>query len=229
MSGRFVAIPFLVVGARLRLAVRGWRTRRPASPSRRTDLELSRPPAAPQDITITSTLPDAPWTASSNAGWLTVSTGLGAGSGIVTLTAAAQHDISHAARRHRHHRRSQRDRHAGRRPRRTPRLIPTSWTLAAAVGGTLDVGLTTADPGAPWTASSTRRLGDPWCRRRQWQRHDYAHRPDPHTTSARPRSANVTIAGITFGVTQAGATPEFTIAPDANGTRRRPAARSRSA
>jgi hypothetical protein len=42
-----------------------------------------------RQITVTATLSDAPWTASSSETWLTVSPSSGAGSGTVTLTAAA--------------------------------------------------------------------------------------------------------------------------------------------
>lgn len=209
MFGKFVTLPLLIV-------VLAFVDARPAHAQAGFSISPTTWSVAAaggaQAVTITSTLPDAPWTASSNAGWLTVSTALGTGSSTVTLTAAANttsatprvatatvagHSVTVTQ--------------AGVTPDAT--LNPTSWVVGE-TGGTLNVVLTTTDPGAPWIASSTAAWVTPGVSGGTGSA-TITLTAGPHTTSARPRSANVTIAGVTFGVTQSGATPAFTLAPQA--------------
>ena len=150
------------------------------------------------------------WTASSNAPWITIGTGAsGSGNGTVTLSVAANTGTS------------PRDgtvtiagqtftvTQAG--AACTYAIAPTGAS-ATSSGGPGSVSVSAAS-GCVWTASSNVAVAQHH-RRSEWERATARcrtpWRPTP-TTAA--RSGTLTIAGLTFTVTQAGAACTYTVAP----------------
>ncbi len=161
-------------------------------------------------VAITSSVGDAPWTARSDQGWLTVSSSAGAGSATLMLTASAA--VSTVPR-------TATVTVAGQPISVTQAgasasfvVAPAAWA-APAGGATLPVAITSSVGDAPWTARSDQGwltvspangIGS-----------GAAMLTAAPAVSALPRTASVTIAGSTVVVTQAAATPTFSVTPAA--------------
>ncbi|WP_162271361.1 BACON domain-containing protein [Luteitalea pratensis] len=159
-----------------------------------------------QNVGLTSSIDDAPWTASSDRTWMMVSPGAGAGSGTLALTIAANASVLP---------RTATATIAGRLVIVTQAgavpdfgVTPRTWN-AAAGGGTQGIAVASSPGDASWTASSDRA----------WLSLSPAAGTGPGgvtltvapTTSAQPRTATAMIAGQAVIVTQAGAVPNFAI------------------
>lgn len=165
---------------------------------------------ASRTVALTSSLADAPWTASSGAAWLVVSPTSGTGAATLTVTAAA-HTASVSSR-------STAVTIAGQSfvvtqdgATSTFTVSPTTWTAAPA-DAIRSVALTSSVADAPWTATS----GAAWLAVSPSSGTGSATitlTAAAHTSSASPRSTTVTIAGQTLAVTQSGVTPTFTVSP----------------
>jgi hypothetical protein len=165
---------------------------------------------AERAVTITATLGDAPWSASTASGqtWLTVSPSAGTGSGTATLIAAANRSVSARAAT---------ATIAGQLVQVTQSaatnafsISPTSWT-AASGGDTRQVDITATTVDAPWgvtglpswiTAGTSGGTGS-----------GSVTLSVPANPSVVSRSAVVTIAEQRLSVTQPGGTAAFTVSP----------------
>ncbi|AMY08225.1 Subtilisin Carlsberg precursor [Luteitalea pratensis] len=168
------------------------------------------PAAATRMLTLTSSLPDATWSATSSQPWLTVVPAAGTGSATLGVSVSA-HTSSVSPR-------TAAITVAGQtftvmQAGATPSITagPTAVTIAAA-GGTAPVALNVSPSDAPWTASADA----------SWLVLDRVSgagdatitiTAGPHSGSAFSRTGTVTIGGQAVTVKQAGATPSFMATP----------------
>jgi subtilisin family serine protease len=166
--------------------------------------------AAMRTLTLTSSLPDAPWSAATSQPWLTVTPSAGSGSATLTVTIAA-HTASVVAR-------TATIGMAGHvvtvtQAGATPSITaaPTSVTVPSTGGGaSLEVSVSPAD--APWSVGTDA----PWLaldRANGVGSGTIAVTASPHSGSALSRTGTLTIGGQMVTVKQAGATPTFTATP----------------
>ena len=162
-----------------------------------------------QAVTVTSTLGDAAWTASSTQAWLTLSTTSGTGSGTVTLTAAPTTTVAP---------RTATATIAGQVVTVTQAGGSSSFTVAPAVlsapsgGGSQTFTVTSSLGDAPWTASITQA----WLTlsTTSGTGSGTVTLTAAPTTTVAPRTATATIAGQVVTITQAGAVPTFSLDAD---------------
>jgi len=161
-----------------------------------------------QAVTVTSTLNDATWTATSSQPWLTLSTAGGTGSGTVTLTTAPTTTVAPRTAMATIAGQAVTVTQAGGTPTFT--LSATDWNVPAQ-GGTQAVTVTSPLNDATWTATSSQ----PWLALSTagGTGNGSVTLTAAPTTTVAPRTATATIAGQVVTVTQAGGSSSFTVAP----------------
>lgn len=160
-----------------------------------------------QQVVLTSTLADAPWSASASAEWLTVSPSSGIGTATLTLAAAA----TTSARA-----RTGEVVVAGRRIAVSQEAGQATWTLSqntwavAAAGGSRVLTVSSSLPDAPWSASSSAG----WLTISPSSGFGNASITLAASSASQPRTATVTIAGQSVVVTQSAPPATFIVSPE---------------
>ncbi len=162
-------------------------------------------------VSLAASLPDAPWSAAADVGWLAVSPASGSGSASLTVTVSPH--VTSALPRVGHVTvagTTMTVTQAG--AASTFNVSSPSWSVGAGGGARL-LALSSSLPDAPWTASSDAG----------WLTVSPASgsgnqaltlTAQPHTSSVHARSAVVSVAGLPIAVTQAGAMPTLSVSPD---------------